>query len=521
MMSKNISEVKCKLIGISCLEGEVRRAAKQEWDARFYEHESFWVDVQEDNDTRTIAQTIAGMFRDRDITTMGNQSVILAMFLDMTIGLNEQLLAELLQLPNLVSRVLSCTVSISLEFGYTAEPAFGDCEALKENIRRVVALNCQDSGRRKQLCLVGISPLWDEAQNVCWKSVMVCLDILRRDSSPAMLIPAEGNDFCDNIGFLRYGEYDEKKLNSLNEKQTEIEKALDDGGAVEMRNLLSVELGKIEIEVENRYQIDGNCQPIHPNMSVEGFFARRAARRGGEPFASARNSTWRAVDLTGKRLQEMIQNDYREKIENAPTILRRYLEAANVGIDLEMDKRRMGDILSVEPIGVSEPMTPALDYKETGYAAEIDNYLKSIRRFTGAKMRHDFAKALLNAYREIPDSVYEARKLALQQNLASVKGKISRQMTKKQLLDLMAQGGELPGKAFRITQGTGRSIYWVLYRSPKDSEEVERAISGTIVSGCYIDSNYGGLKSLDNAPVKGLQMLQFKCTEECLSDVIG
>lgn len=520
-MPKNISVVQCKLIGISCLEGKERQRAMQEWDERFQDHEAFWVDATAGQTTMSLAQTIAGMIRNQGIVSLGGKSLVMAVFMDLTKAPDEALLAEIMRVPKVLSKALGCMVPLTMEFGFLAELAFGDTEALKANVRKVMELNCQDSTQRKQMCLVGISPLWQADEDISWKSVMVCLDLLRRESAPAGMVPMDGHSACNNVGFLRYGEYDEDKLKYLASELDRIERALSDNGAMEFRNELNMALGKIESDVEAHYPVDGNSHPIHPGMYVDGFFAKKAAQRGAEPFASARNSTWHALDTTGKHLKEMIFAAYRDQIQDAPAYLLQYMKKADIGIDLESDRKQMEDILSPEPVGLAEPMTPALAYKETGYTSEIDNYLKAVRRYAGAKARHDFAKALLEAYRQIPDAQYAQRRSVLQQEYTNIVNKQSRLMTKKQLLDMVSMGGELPGSAFRITRAEGRSAYWVLCRNEQIGAEMDAALAGTMAMGYYIDATYGGLKMLDNAPLKALQLLQFDCNDDCLDDLIG
>lgn len=520
-MPNNISVVQCKLIGISCLEGKERQRVMQEWDERFQEHEAFWVDAKAGQNTMSLAQTIAGMIRSQGITALSGQSIVMAVFLDLTREPDEALLGEILKVPKVLSKALGCMVPLTLEFGFLAELAFGDAEALKANVRKVVDMNCQNTSQRKQLCLVGISPLWQKDEDISWKSVMICLDLLRRDSSPAAMIPVDGVNACNNVGFLRYGEYDEEKLQHLAAEMERIERARSANGAMEFRNALNMALGRIESDVEKLYPVDGGCQPIHPKMYPEGFIERVAAQHGNNPFATARNHTLHALSITSRQLKDTIFAAYRDQIQDAPAYLIQYMKKANIGIELESDRKQMEDILSPEPIGMAEPMMPSLAYMETGYTIEIDNYLKGVRRYAGAKARHDFAKALLEAYRQVPDSQYSQRRSVLQQDYTNVQNKIGRLMTKQQLLDIVASGGVLPGSAFRPTRAAGRNAYWALCRDVQIGAQMDAALASTMAIGYFIDATYGGLKMLDNAPMKAVQLLQFECNDDCLQDLIG
>lgn len=520
-MPNDISIVQSKLIGISCLDSRERQHAMQEWEERFHEHDAFWVDAKAGQSATSLAQSIAGMLRDQEITAVGGQSLVLAVFLDLTKTPDTALLEEILKVPKVLSHALGCVVPLTMEFGFVGELAFGDADLLKSNVRQVVQRNCADTLQRKQLCLVGVSPLWQPDEDISWKSVMVCLDLLRRETTPTGVVPMDGPNACNNVGFLRYGEFDEERLNGLVVKRDRIQQALSNKGALELRTQLSNALGRIEQEVEKNYPVSGDCQPIHPQMYPKNWIERQQAQHGWDPFASAKNNTWQALNTTGRNLKEAIAAAYRDQITDAPAYLRQYMKAADIGIDLEGDTKQMENILEVAPIGMAEPMMPSLAYNPTGYTVEIDNYLKGVRRYAGAKARHDFAAALLEAYRQVPDHQYTQRRTVMQKEYSDIQKRIGRMMTKKQLLNVVTLGGVLPGSAINVTLAQGRSEYWVLTRDVQMGQECDNAIQGTMARSYYIDPRFGGLKVLDNAPLKALQLLQFACGDAILDNMIG
>lgn len=520
-MPNNISSVQCKLIGISCLEGRERQRVMQEWEERFHAHDTFWVDAKPGHTSMSLAQTITETARDRDIEIQAGQPALIAVFLDLTCAPDEALLNEIIRVPKVLAKALGCVVPLTLEFGYLAMLAYGDSDELKANVQKIVDINCQDTSRRKQLCLVGVSPAWRTDEDISWKSVMVCLDLLRRSNNPAAMVPVHGANPCSNVGFLRYGEYDQEKLENLTAERDRIERALSDDGNLAFLGEVNEALRRIERDVEANHPVDGNCHPIHPKMYPDGFIEKMAAKRGADPFATGRNQTLSALSTTAKHLKQTIMDTYRDQIADAARYLKLYMEKADIGIELESNRKHMEDILTPEPIGMAEPMIPGLAYKESGYAAEIDTYLKDVRRHAGAKCRHDFAKALLEAYRQIPDSEYTQRKTELHRSLDALQHKIDRLMTKKQLIGKITAGDALPKSAFNITTAAGCNAYWALCRDEEIGAELDAAIAGAMASAYYIDATYGGLKMLDNAPLKALQLLQFTCTEDCLRDLIG
>lgn len=516
----DISKIQCRMVGISLLEGAERQRARKEWDDRFREHEAFWVDAGKGQTAMELAKAIALDMSQKGIKAMGGTTLVLSVFLDLTREPDLTLLAEVLTVSKQLTKALGCLIPLTLEFGYVGQFAFGDADALKSSISRTVEQNLQTPDR-KQLCLVGISPLWHEEEDISWKAVMVCLDLLRRQANPADSVPMDGVDPRNNVGFLRYGEYDEKRLNALQAEKTDIEHDLSDNGAMELRNELAIALGAIEQDTERNYPVDGNSQPVHPGMYVEGFFAKKKAQKGGEPFASARNSTYSALNQTGRHLKETILAAYRKQTEEAESWLKRFFQKADVGIELERDRKQMEDILTPAPLGTSEPMLPGLAYKESGYTSEIDSYLKGVRRYAGAKARFDFATALLKAYQAIPDGEFTRRRSELLERLDGVKNCLNRLMTMDELMDIAASGNELPGTAFQVTRAEGHSTYWTLSRDEKLSDLMSAKTAGGLTVCYHIDAVYGGLKTLDNAPLKALQLLQFRCNEDCLDDLIG
>ena len=520
-MPENIGIVQCKLIGISCLEDGERQRVMNEWNARFHEHQAFWIDAKQGQTAPAIAQDIADMSRSQGIAAIGGQSLVLAVFLDLTKAPNEELLREIMKIPRILNTALDCMIPLTLEFGYLAVRAFGDTTAMKDNVQKVVNINCEDRNYRKQLFLVATSPLWQRDEDISWKSVMVCLDLLRRNSAPASMVPAEGGNPCNNVGFLRYGEYDEERINRLAAQKARIKHELSDYGTMELSNLINMALGKIEQDVEENFPVEGNSHPIHPGMYPVGMIAVGKAKHGREPFASARSSTSHALDMTGKQLTAMIQEAYQDQIANAADYLKQIMQEADIGIELERDASRMLSILDVEPLKVSNPMLPSLNYLPTGYATEIENYLKSVRRCAAAKCRNKFAKALVEAYNQVPDSEYTQRKAALQQELQNVMNKQNMLMTKTQLINDAAMGNVLPGTAFSVIIAAGKSSFWAVCRDEKIGMELDNALRGSRTRGFLINATSGGLKKLDNAPLKALQLLQFDCNEASLNDLIG
>lgn len=522
----DISTTKCKLIGISCIDGKERDRVIQAWNSRFHEHEAFWVNAQENQTAETIAQSITAMMRSHGIVSMSEQTVVCAVFLDLIKKPNLELIREIVRVPSVMSSALGCMASFTLEFGFLGEVAFCNKMAVKEHIQDVVDINLQNQAVRTQLCLVATSPLVRIEDDCSWKAAMICLDVLRRDAAPSSLVHFDGENPNNNIGFIRYGEFDKQKLQTLKEEQARLIAALGNGGETALRTAIDMAMGHIETNVANNYPVEGNSHPVHPKMFIESkgikaVFEKKAAQRGDEPFRSARNSTWNALDATGKHMRNTILASYREQIDHAADYLQQFIQEAGVGIELKSNTKLMTAILEPKPIGVSEPLTPDLAYKENGYVTEISGYLETMRRYAAAKSRRDFAVALLNAYNSIDPSVYVKERATLNQELNNVNIRLSGVISKQDFQDLLTTGGQLPQSSFHPQRPGGNSSCWALCRESADYDALAKGCTGLATTAYYIDSRYGGLKALDNAPMKAVQLLQFQCSDERLNDLIG
>ena len=512
-MANDIRTVHCKLISLCSLQGEVRQQVRQEWEERFHEHETFWLDVEESQSGVDMARAVTHLIRNQGIMSMAGKKVIIAAFFDLAHAPNEDLAKEIAQVPALLKGALGCTVALTMEFGNLGEMAFADKDQLRSHVKRIVEVNRENPNDKKQLCLVASSPLVLPEDDSSWKAVMVSLDVLRRLSAPAQAV--EGGNPDGDVGFIRYGEYDARKLEELTDRKAKLQTALGKDGETQLRSLIQNELSAMLMEIEENYVVTGSVQPIHPDMVVNGSINRWRAAHGSLPsFEAAKSSTWSAMDLTGQNLLSMIDAGCRERIGNADSHLARLLEQAGVGIQLEADAERMQAILRPEKMTVAPPLAPSLAYKPEGW------YLLGVRRHAAAKAKQDVAQSLLDAYRKIPASVYTDKQSKLTKQLKQVETRLGNIMSRGELINLLPTGAPLPETCFFPILGGGFTASWAICREPADAVDLDAVCGGGNTTVYYIDKNVGGLKLVDNAPIKAVQIVLSNCDDAHLNDMI-
>ena len=515
-----INTAHCKLVGLCCLTGEERKRVYREWNERFHEHESFWLDVKAGQSAIDITRNVAQLIREQGIVHMAGTMVVIAAFLDLTAAPDAAMLKEICDVADRLHGALGCNVEVTAQFGHLGELAFADKQALRDYAAQAVAVNHGNPNALRPLYLVGSSPLVLPEDDNCWKAVMVFLDVLRRETAPATMI--RGGNPDGDIGFLRYGEYDQKKLGWLTSEHTRLTKGLSDEGEGALDTLLKEVYSGFVTEIREKYQPDGNAQPLHPDMIVTGAIRRWQAEHGHlASFEAAKNSTWAALALPGKRLQEIILESYGEMIGNADIYLAKYLEKAGVGVALEKNAPRMELRLTPQKIHTPAPQPPVLNYRSSGrWTQEINDYLNSVVEYAAAKVKFTYGEALLAAYKKVPAESYAAREKDMRLQLSRVETRLKGVMDRQQFISLATTTTPLPLACFFPVLGGGSQSNWVLTREQDDFQMLTGMCSGTQNVVYYIDERTGGLKLVDNAPVKKLQAMIFNCDQNRLQDLI-
>lgn len=512
-MGKDISTVQCELIGISCLEGSLYDQVRKEWNKRFQKNHAFWVDLPKEQNSTNLLQTIAEVLANQGISTLIGRPIVLVAFLDLTKDFNKELMEQIADIPHQLNNTFGCNVPVMLTFGNLGKMAFADKAVLRQHAAQVVDIHMNNTRTRKQLILIANAPLVQKENDKSWKAAITLLDILRREADPASMLPVAGADNPnDDVGFLRYGEFDHMARYHLEEDIRKLTASLSSSGATELHAAVQKELGKIDAGVKTDWDIDPNMQPLHPDMVVDGWMAKNKAKKGkNAQYEAARNATVMALGATGKKMREDILAAYAPMIENAEERLNQYIQESNVGLSLEEDRQQMCSALEITVSQGMMPPLPAFLYSENGYTNEISYYLHCIRDTVVSQVKQNFVKALLEAYKQKPDEYYRAKRHDIQTRLDEAHRQLARYMDKQTLIDKSAAGSSLPDTSFFPMLGGGAQSRFMLCRDPEDEQLLSQACAGTATTVYYIDKQYGGLSELDNASVKSLQLLMFDC----------
>lgn len=512
-MGKDISTIQCELIGISCLEGSLYDQVRKEWNKRFQKNHAFWVDLPKEWKSTNLLQIIAEVLANQGISTLIGRPIVLVVFLDLTKDFNKELMEQIANIPHQLNNAFGCNVPVMLTFGNLGKMAFADKTMLRQHATQVVDIHMNNTRTRKQLILIANAPLVQKENDKSWKAAITLLDVLRREADPASMLPVAGADNPnDDVGFLRYGEFNHAARYHLEEDIRKLTDSLSSCGATELHTAVQKELGKIDTSAKKDWDIDANIQPLHPDMVVDGWMAKNKAKKGkNSQYEAARNATVMALGATGKKMQEDIMAAYAPMIENAEEWLNQYIYESNVGLSLEEDRQQMRSALEVTVSQCMMPPLPSFLYSENGYANEISYYLHCIRDAAVSQVKINFIKALLQAYNQKPDEYYRTKRHDIQIQLDEAHRELSRYMDKQMLIDKSAAGSSLPDTSFFPMLGGGAQCRFILCREPDDEQILSHACSGTATSVYYIDKQYGGLNELDNASIKSLQLLMFDC----------
>lgn len=508
MPTKNVDQVYCKLIGLSCLKGELSQKVSQEWESRFYTNEAFWHEIPQGQTAGDAVQQIARQISEQGIYSMNNMPVIAALFLDLTENLPAQQLEVALETPRLLSSASGCKLMILPVFGYLGTVALVmDKNVLRQRVSHILE-QLSATSVAAQLCMIADPLLNQMGSRHNWKAALIWLDALRRNSDPLSIWPSVQNLEGAGVGFIRYGEYDERKMEDLHNQSARLKKALEDTDDGPLYSRLEREHEEILRQIEAVYPVNGNDQPIHPDMNVSGCFNIKKTRRGMNPsFNAAQARTQGALQLTAERLRESIEARYLQKYADADQWLDLLFRESEIGVQLEEDGPKIRRILLQKVTAQVQPNLPPLSYCETGYAASVGSYLEMMRAWAAEHVWSELMSRLLSAYQARTNVYYEKKRTALAEEKKIVDARLGSLLNKQALIDRAARGADLPEADFYPTIGGGAMTRLLFCRNQPDAQQCDKACMGSATAVYCVDEKCGGLKTVDSAPVKALQIL--------------
>lgn len=520
----DISTIHSKLIGLNCLDGTESTHVRKLWGQRYHERAAFLVDVAPGSSADDVFEQIRSLIVKQQIHSISGESCILAVFMDLTKPIDPATLTTLTAIPNQLNAMLNCRVSLVYEFAYLGRIASSARGDLRDRIMDLSATNERNPSIRRQICLVAQPLLSGESVNY-WKAAIVCLDIMRRRFSPDDVLPPVGTGGANNdVGFLRYGEFDEEKLRRLTDQKARLEKLLSSAGERELRESVAAALRKLELDISEQVTVDPKAQPIHPNMFVEGFFKRKKAASGkNDEFNEAQRYTIEAVLTTGNEIHSRSMDIAKAMVGNSTDFLRQLLDRSGVGIALESDRALMTRCLSADLQRADRPTGLDLRYNENGYTEEIGQYFQEALRHSLYEAKKYLLKCLMDAYNAITADDLSDRASALHRELDEAKHALDQIAQEDDFCRSARDSGKLMETCFTpasVGDGSGGTRRHLLCRNPETASRLEKLYGRPELSVSFINGTAAGLMTLDSAPVKALHILSFDCTPARLLDLI-
>ena len=516
----NNSTIHNKMFAICCLEKAERERVKKLWDARFAGDTAFWIEAEPQSSSFVMAQALCEKIQERGIYSMNGVPCILTIILDLRQPVSQEFKDELWKVSRVLTTALQCNVQTVLEFGFVGRQGFSSAEVQRNNAKEIVKKNAEmPEVIQHRLCLVGTPALAADGGN-SWKAVVVHLDTLRRMISPGDLLPRAGGTANDDIGFLRYGEYNKKEYDSLVKRRSELEDLCGQGGKDRLQDLLNKKREGLKSNIEERFQIRGMLQPQNPDMVVpDGFMGttKKAAKKGKhQPFNAARQATRTAVMLTAQRLRDEILAAYDAEVKAADKTLKNLLEEAKVGLKLRMDTAAIGLILAGDVLHVNVPHNPDLEYKEEGYVQEINNYLTQAKAYAISEGVRKFNAEIEAAYSRISTDAMMQELIEKEAELVKVQNKVNAMGTAEQFCSKYAFHSNPPESDFNPIAATGEGTKYLILRGNAMRAAANASTNGTIIPIYEINELGGGIQVLDDAPVKTIQAVFLNCTDTSL-----
>lgn len=522
MPVQDISTVQSKVIGVCCVQGEEHRLLKSMWDLRFSEFTAFFTDISEDDSVIKIVQKINKEVMMTGLPGLAGQSVILAVFLDLTREIKPELLKALAGVPDRLAMALGCMVQINYTFGFMGLKSAEDYDekAIGGQIRKVVTTE----GYNKGLILVA-EPTFGGEQENRWKAVMLYLDMLRRGAS---IGTASGVSHANGtVGFLRYGEFAENQREIFQAREQALKQNLGSEGYTPFGDKLISRLGDLDVKAVELFRVNPALQPIHPDMIVTGMRKKMQAGRGSnEEFNKARLVTVDAAVETGKRLEQQVLDFFKTQIGAPKDYLVSLFQEAGAGIGFVEDRAKVNDKLGQKLQVVPEPSMPMLAYssdQEAAYRTELGTYFEKKLHYAIYNAKKWVQDALLAAYRDIPDEVFEAERTKMQKELEIVRIKQNHVPDRQNFCDIAIGGGLGMECQFFVFGGDAGDVTlkFIVCREQSDA----MFLNGCVVMGpeCrfYINANTGSLVDKKSAPIKAVQAALFNCTDDILEQLLA
>lgn len=510
-----INTIHNNIIGVSFLDECQHSIIQELWRNRFQADRSTLVTATSETDARELLTQIANTINEHG-HDLGGLCPILVGYLDLQKEDARQQ-AEILKRLNANLAAVGCTPMLTIQFGFVGELPCEDAPALRIRIGEAVAV------ANGSLCLVG-KYTFEQDIEYNWKATVILLDLMRRSTVPTDFLPTPNGIVAGNcVGFLRYGEFNQKELDELNDQLARLDRSLSGEGREELLNSIRAYLREIRQRAEKEFQVNGKQHPFHPDMIVENTLfhnhQRKATRGCYEPYNRAAKVTVEAVNSTAGQLVKQMRNTLIPDEKKAEALMRQYLE--RVGIGCIRGLTDLPAAVGVQPDDQVYQYDPLeLRYEANKSCGEkIDAHLRRVRDYIRYQCQKEalarFGQTLQKLTPEYEEQVEENEKKrdALRVRFKDMPG------MEAFLTGCLDNNVRLLKRHFNpIVPGIPADTKKVmLYREPEDAPAVQKDWERGRI---YEISRNGGLVQIDDAKLKCLHIFLAECSEAELRDLI-
>ncbi len=521
-MSIDLTGVRRELFGISFLE-ESQSAAKQ-WQARFRGDHAFWMEADANTRTEQIVLDLTALLDERNIRDRGGRSCVVALFVDGTQQLSEQIQAVITELAGKMRSVLNYSVDAQIQFCDMGKVGLGSRQVQRDNVRTLMGLNTKTSGTvQTRNCMVA-QPVRGAERSNHWKAVMVYLDLLRRESQLGELMTLPDHNMkleaCPgHVGFLGYEEFNQEERAALQERKEQLQNMLGKGGEEKFRTLVVRKREELIAQGKDRFKIHPELHPIHPDMvipeptGIRVLFGnpRTAAARGtNEKFKEAARLTREAVVGTAQCMEDEIGAWLSEEAKQAPETLKQWYLDAGLSIAVKRKGNAMHNMLNLISVTMPEDPPLSLAYNPDGYDEAIREYLTGCRDQALASGLEKVRQALLAEYDATTVEQWDEE----EETLKMKKGQVEEELENCPDVPTICRELFVEQHGIRECQFSttlpatiaGMSQSTVLLAQGEEMDRILESVStgGARVKKYYIRHPGGGIAQPDPAPMKAL-----------------
>lgn len=521
MPISNIMTVHMSVLGLCFLKDRQKELLKTEWKDRFGGRTSLWVDLDINSSFEQIRDALLTALRERNGLHIQHECVM-AVFLDMQETIPEHLPETLKKIQETLDLVLNKSTVAVLQFGYVGVRGLSDGKIVRENAAILSEANAKrPAAIQHRVCLVG-SDFTRSGDENNWRAVALFLDILRRQNTIVGFLPVSPNGQSnDDIGYLRYAEYDKVRYLNCKKREERIRQLLGRSGNDDLFRLYESKRTELRQIVQQRFVIEENMQPLHPDLIVVGGIRRRKAERGNyAPYNHAAEQTRNAVLLTAKRMEAEIRKLFEPHIRNAEEELLSMFADAKVGLELKKDRGEMNAILSVTRAG-GLPALPLLSYSDKGVSEPIRTYLTQMRSYVTDSCMEEYENSIRAAYEKIMEKGFAKEEQELAREMQDITDTLRDLQTPETIICAIQNGGYLPETGLAPGNVEGRQKSYMLVRGEEVRRRVENVIGNGATQIYELIPTADDAQSIQDMPAKAVQMIVSDCCEYVLQGMIN